>query len=778
MASLSGSGVFVHVDGVVQGVGFRPFVFALAARWKLHGWVCNTSAGVDIELDGEKQILEAFVKALTEEAPPLAQIDQVHIVWQTPKGFERFEIVHSQAIPDAFQPISPDVNVCEDCLHELFDKSDRRYRYPFINCTNCGPRFTIIKDVPYDRPNTTMADFPLCEDCEAEYENPLNRRFHAQPVACDVCGPEIWLEEHGVVVAQRDEAMQQTRTLLKEGKIVAIKGLGGFHLACDATNETAVKNLRKRKHRLHKPFAIMSFNITNVKKICAVSGQEEALLVSCERPIVLLDQKKEHLIAPSVAPRQQTMGVMLPYTPLHYLLMAPDDDFSLALVMTSGNLSEEPIATLDDDARQRLGKIADVFLMHNRPIQTRCDDSVMRVFERTQPKKKEQVIYPIRRGRGYAPYPVGLPWQASSVLAVGGELKNTFCLTKENYAFMSHHIGDLENAETLAAFEESVRHYESLFRIQPEAIVCDMHPGYLSTTYAERRAKDEGLPLLKVQHHHAHVAAVMAENGLDSDAKVIGVSFDGTGFGTDGTIWGGEFLIADYSGFERAFHLETVPMVGADLAVRQPWRLAHAWMKKFSISERDSLAPYSFLKSEKNGEMLFQAVDHQLSNGLNSVETSSVGRLFDAVSSLIGVCQTVHYEGQAAIELENLIDYHGVYDIGYGFELFDGQIGLRSFFEGILSDLKNDVEKAEISAKFHNSLAEMVLQVCLQLREKTTLNQVALSGGVWQNRSLLRYTLDRLEKEKFDVLLHRKVPTNDGGIALGQAVIVQHKLQK
>ncbi len=771
MTSLADSGVFVHVDGVVQGVGFRPFVFALAKRWALVGWVCNTSAGVDIELDGSKDDLQAFVKALEAEAPPLAQIDAVKVAWQSPKGFERFEIVHSQAIPNAFQPISPDVCVCEDCLRELFDAEDRRYRYPFINCTNCGPRFTIIRDIPYDRPNTTMAAFPLCEACAAEYEDPLNRRFHAQPVACEKCGPEVWLCVGEDVVARRDDAILAARRLLKEGKIVAVKGLGGFHLACDATNEGAVARLRKRKHRLVKPFALMVNDISIVKNICEVSEAEEALLTSRERPIVLLDQLAENAIAKSVAPGQLTMGVMLPYTPLHYLLLEAGDGFPMALVMTSGNLSEEPIATMNQEAQARLGEIADAFLMHNRPIETRCDDSVMRIFEKK--------TYPIRRGRGYAPYPVGLAWQGASVLATGGELKNTFCFTKENYAFMSHHIGDLENAETLDAFETSVGHYERLFRISPEALVCDLHPRYLSTRYAEKRAADDGLPLLKVQHHHAHVAACMAEHDVPAGEKVIGVSLDGTGYGTDGTIWGGEFLVADYARFERAFHLETMPMVGGDLAVKQPWRLAHAWLAKFGLKDVEDLPPYVYLKGLENGEMQLQAVGHQLRAGLNQIATSSMGRLFDAVSALMGVCQEVHYEGEAAIRLENQIRRGFVPKRGYGFALQeDGVIGLAPMFAEIVEDVRKGMAVSEMAAKFHWGVSEMVVAVCEDVRKAQGLEKVVLSGGVWQNRTLLGYTKEKLKNANFDVLLHGKVPTNDGGIALGQAVILQHIMKE
>ncbi len=528
-------GARIHITGIVQGVGFRPFVYNLATRLKLNGWVRNTSAGVDIEVDGEQDVLDVFVKALRDEAPPLSRIDELTASFRPANGFTAFDIFHSEVVEGAFQPISPDVAICDDCLRELFDPNDRRYRYPFINCTNCGPRFTIIKDIPYDRPQTTMAGFTLCPDCEKDYKDPTDRRFHAQPVACPVCGPRVWLEYSSNVEGQTsfssDDAILETRRLLADGKIVAVKGLGGFHLACDAMNANSVIELRNRKLRVDKPFALMMPNLETVEKHCIVSDAERELLQSTARPIVLLKRKLESNIAKEVAPNQDWIGVMLPYTPLHYLLFADSihpsrEAFILPpLVMTSGNISEEPIATDNNEARKRLSKLADAFLMHDRDIHVRCDDSVVRVFSEQSSVVSEKTdhwslfTYPLRRSRGYSPFPVKLPFNVPQLLAAGSELKNTFCITNGNYAFLSHHIGDMENYETLQSFEQGVEHFERLFRVKPVAIACDMHPNYLATRYALERAEREGLPTIAVQHHHAHVAACMAEHGLNEPSS-------------------------------------------------------------------------------------------------------------------------------------------------------------------------------------------------------------------------------------------------------------------
>ncbi|MCP4139711.1 MAG: carbamoyltransferase HypF [Chloroflexi bacterium] len=809
------SGLKIHINGVVQGVGFRPFVYGLATRFALNGWVKNTSAGVDIEVDGEKDVLDAFAKALRDEAPPLSRIDDFTVTPVIWAGFRSFDILHSQAVEGAFQPISPDFTICKDCLREVFDPADHRYRYPFINCTNCGPRFTIIKDIPYDRPKTTMATFPLCEICAKEYEDPLDRRFHAQPVACPDCGPHIWLESLNVEKLESsqdslithhssDEAILEAQNLLLSGKILAIKGLGGFHLACDATNAKAVSELRERKLRVDKPFALMMPDIEMVEQHCFLNDAERELLESIARPIVLLRRRPESSIAKEVAPEQDMLGVMLPYTPLHYLLFDENAEFD-ALVMTSANLSEEPIAYTNEDARERLSSLADAFLMHNRDIHIRCDDSVVRVFEKE--------IYPLRRSRGYAPFPVKLPWDVPPLLAAGAELKNTFCITNQNYAFMSHHIGNLENYETLQSFEQGVTHFEKLFRVKPEAIAYDLHPNYLATRYAIERAESENLPTFGIQHHHAHIAAVMAENGLSGEEKVLGVAFDGTGYGEDGHIWGGEFLVADYAGYERAAHLPYFPLAGGDAATKRPSRTALGLLYELGIDWDEYISPMQNLCSEER-----MALRVQLEKKINTPMTSSMGRLFDAAAALAGGRQSVNYEAQGAIEFEALADdfikpefarqfysrsnlaaKETAYPIGhtsarkdasrrvinrdnvefgsYSFCNEQAQIELRSGILSLLKDVHDNIPISTISAKFHNGIAEMVIKTCVSLREKSGINTVALSGGVWQNMFLLERTLAALRADNFEVLIHRRVPANDGGLALGQAAIAAWQLK-
>jgi len=759
-------GVRIHITGIVQGVGFRPFVYGLAKKLELNGWVRNTSAGVDIEVDGEQDILDDFVKALRDEAPPLSRIDELTASFQTPNGFCSFDIVHSEAVEGAFQPISPDVSICEDCLRELFDPSDRRYRYPFINCTNCGPRFTIIKDIPYDRPKTTMAPFPMCPHCEVEYTDPLDRRFHAQPVACPVCGPQVWLEQRDTGttrrLAEEDAAIQKVREMLADGKILAIKGLGGFHLACDATNHEAVIELRNRKLRVDKPFALMMPDIETVEQHCFVNEAEHELLQSGARPIVLLQRKPESPIAKECALGQDTLGVMLPYTPLHYLLLEKTENFPEALVMTSGNLSEEPIATDNEEARERLSSLADAFLMHDRDIHVHCDDSVVRVYDSD--------IYPIRRSRGYSPFPVKLPFEAPPLLAVGPELKNTFCITNKNYAFLSHHIGDMENYETLQSFEQGIEHFEKLFRVQPEAIAYDLHPNYLATRYALERAERENWEMIGIQHHHAHIAACMAEHGLDGSQPVIGLAFDGTGYGEDGAIWGGEVLVADYKSYERAFHLEYFPLPGGDAAIKKPARTVLALLWALGLDWDENLAPVAEFCAEDR-----TTLRTQLEKKINTPMTSSMGRLFDAAAALAGVRQSVNYEAQAAIEFEALADpdEHGA----YLFELNQTQVQVGCAIEALIADVLAGVPTPVISAKFHNGLAQVTLEICQNLRVVNNINEVTLSGGVWQNITLLRRTLSLLQKDGFVVYIHHQVPTNDGGLSLGQAAIAAARIK-
>lgn len=817
MPGLSGSfsiqnnnmqGLRVHITGIVQGVGFRPFVYNLATHLDLKGWVKNTSAGVEIEVDGEQDALDSFVRQLRDEAPTLSRIDEFSISFHPANGFHSFDILHSESVDGAFQPISPDVSICPDCLRELFDPDDRRYLYPFINCTNCGPRFTIIKDIPYDRPKTTMADFPMCPDCEREYKDPTDRRFHAQPVACPVCGPKVWIEMsnekrdmivggYSSLVARFSSldsgaSITETRRFLAEGKILAIKGLGGFHLACDATNTQAVTELRNRKLRVDKPFALMMPDIETIEQHCFVSDTERELLLSTARPIVLLKRKPESNIVEEVSPKQNWLGVMLPYTPLHYLLFddgpsTTDDEPSSivhrslsALVMTSGNLSEEPIATNNDDARQRLSKLADAFLIHDRDIHIRCDDSVVRIFddspltvdhgEAPSTVHSPLSIYPIRRSRGYSPFPVKLPSEVPPLLAAGSELKNTFCITNKNYAFLSHHIGDMENYETLKSFEMGVEHFEKLFRVKPEAIAYDLHPNYLATRYAFERAEHEGLPAISIQHHHAHVAACMAEHGLDGSRPIIGVSFDGTGYGEDGAIWGGEILIADYKSYQRAYHLEYFPLPGGDAAIKKPARTALALLWSLGLEWDERLDSVAEFRAEDQ-----VVLRTQLERKINTPMTSSMGRLFDVAAALVGVRQNVNYEGQAAIEFEALADSAEAGE--YSFGLDQDRIQVRGVVEALVKDVMAGVHISKISARFHNGLAGSVQEICLKIKSETGIDEVALSGGVWQNITLLGRTLSLLKSGGFRVYIHKKVPTNDGGLSLGQAVIAATRMR-
>lgn len=748
----------IHISGVVQGVGFRPFVYNLATRLGLSGWVLNSSSGVEIEASGPPAALEEFIARLRLDAPPLARIEQVTVTPLSPSLVPAgaFVIRHSEAQPDRFQPISPDIAICEDCLRELFDERDRRYRYPFINCTNCGPRFTIIRDIPYDRPNTTMAPFKMCAACQAEYDDPTNRRFHAQPNACPVCGPHVWFMGEGMELAG-EPALQAARRMLREGGVVAVKGLGGFHLACDATNDEAVARLRERKGRVGKPFAIMSFDLATVERYCELNDAERGLITSRQRPIVLLRRRADAPISPLVAPGNRYLGVMLPYTPLHYLLLEPSDGFPLALVMTSGNYAEEPIAIANEEALERLARLADGFLLHNRDIHARCDDSVTRVLSCTG---KE---LPVRRSRGYAPYPVHLPFRMPQVLAVGAELKNTFCLTREKYAFLSQHIGDVENYETLSFFEQMVEQLARTFRVTPEIVACDLHPAYLTGRYAREYAALTSCPLHQVQHHHAHIAACMAEYGLTGERPVIGVAFDGTGYGSDGAIWGGEFMIADYVSFRRIAHLKYMPLPGGDAAIRRPYCTALAYLWAAGVSWDEDLPPVKAAPAPERAVLA-----RQLERALNTVPTSSMGRLFDAVSALAGVRQEITYEAQAAIELEMTVD-EGVEE-AYPFEPGE-EIDTAPCIRAVVADVRAGVPASVIAAKLHNGVALMIGAVCRRLRQEFGLNEVALSGGVFQNVTLTEKALALLERDGFTVYVHRLVPPNDACISLGQAVI-------
>ena len=772
-------GLRLHVSGVVQGVGFRPFVYGLAARYALTGWVCNTGGGVDLELNGDPSCLQQFRRALQTEAPPLAQIEAVDARACVANGYERFEIRPSLPArrPEAVQPVSPDVSLCDDCRRELLDPSDRRYRYPFINCTNCGPRYTIITAMPYDRPATTMAHFPLCAQCAAEYADPLDRRFHAQPVACPLCGPNIWLEQDDGAgrlqpVAYREEALQAARRLLAQGSILALKGLGGFHLACDATDNQAVHELRRRKQRPHKPLALMMPDLAAVAHHCLLDPAAEALLLSGERPIVLLPARRDSPLTAACAPGQQTLGVMLPYTPLHLLLLERASGFPDALIMTSGNRCAEPIVFDDEQARALLAPLADALLLHDRPIHAPCDDSVVSLIS----DGSQSSLYPLRRARGYAPQPIHLPRAVPDLLAVGAEQKNTFCLARGRHAFLSPHVGDLQNMETLQAFERGVARLQALFGIQPRLLAHDLHPDYLSTRYALARAAREGLPALAVQHHHAHLAALMAEHGLGGENPVLGVIFDGAGYGSDGAIWGGEFLVADYAGFRRPYHLASAPLPGGDLAVRQPWRHALSWLAQAGLPWDEDLPPLQHGRAQSvRGIDALPVLQQQLARSVNCPQTTSMGRLFDAVAALAGVRQQVTYEGQAAIELEALVD--PTCRESYEFALQGSNVDPAPLLQALVADLRHGLALPILAARFHNGVARMVLDICCRLRAATGLDEVALAGGVWQNRTLLQKTRSLLAAGGFTVYVHRRVPANDGGLALGQAMIAAHSLQ-
>lgn len=750
--------VRINVRGVVQGVGFRPFIYQLAAGHKLKGWVCNTSGDVSIEVEGAIEDIECFLLELREKAPPQSRVNNITVSRGIPAGHGTFKIRESVSEEGEYQLVSPDIATCPDCIREIFDPADRRYRYPFTNCTNCGPRFTIISDIPYDRPMTTMRSFKMCPKCHAEYDNPLDRRFQAQPNACPVCGPQLELVDNNRSKVVCDDIIAQVSRLLKSGKIVAVKGLGGFLLACDATSEKAVGILRKRKNRPAKPLAVMVASIEEARQHCLISNEEAGLLASPGSPIVLMRRRAGSTIAAAVAPGLDYLGVMIPYTPLHHLLLR---ETGLPLVMTSGNISEEPIAGDNDEALIRLSGIADYFLMHDRDIYARYDDSVM-IVEKSAPRS-------VRRARGFAPYPVHLPHPVKQVLGCGAEEKNTFCLTRDNYAFVSQHIGDMENMETLESYTEAIELYRRLFRTVPEIIAYDMHPEYLSTKYArEILAADSSLTGIPVQHHHAHIASCMADNSLEE--RVVGVSFDGTGYGTDGHIWGGEFLIAGYREFERAAHLEYLPLPGGPLAIKKPYRTAISYLLALGIELDRQL---TFLKNVDPGEI--DIIRSQIEKGVNAPLTSSMGRLFDAVSALIGVRGVIEYEAQAAIDLETLASKAPGESAHYPFPIAkQGDIKIikvHDLFTAIVNDLHNHTPRPRIAARFHNTVARMVLETCQKISPGTGNKNVALSGGVFQNRLLFREAIALLEEAGFKVYTHRQVPCNDGGISLGQVMV-------
>jgi hydrogenase maturation protein HypF len=735
--------VRARVEGTVQGVGFRPFVHRLAGELDLAGWVLNDERGVLLEVEGEAGSVDSFMRRLADETPPLAAVENVTAEELAATGERGFAIVASERGGPADAPVSPDSATCQDCLRELFDPADRRFRYPFINCTNCGPRFTIVHGVPYDRPLTTMAGFEMCEACRAEYEDPSDRRFHAQPNACPVCGPSLSAPLSTVVDA------------LLDGAVVAVKGLGGYHLACRCDDETAVAALRARKHREDKPFALMAADLGAARSLVEMAPAEEELLVGRARPIVIARRRPGAAVARSVAPGSPDLGVMLPYTPLHHLLL---DDVGRPLVMTSGNVSDEPIAYEDDDAIERLRGIADLFLVHDRAIHMRTDDSVVRATGRGP--------LMLRRSRGYVPDSTALPVEAARpLLACGAELKSTFCVAKGRRAWVSHHIGDLENWETLRSFREGIAHFERLFAVEPEVVAHDLHPDYLSTKDALER---EGVDHLAVQHHHAHLAACLAEHGRRGPA--VGAIFDGTGYGPDRTVWGGELLVGGLAGFERAGWLWPVRLPGGAKAIEEPWRMACAWL----VAAHDDPSPPRTLDIEPSR---WSAVTDLARSGLASPVTTSMGRLFDAVAALCGVRAIVNYEGQAAAELEGIADRaeRGAYPLPLVSAeppaAHDAALVLdaRETVLAVLGDLP--AGPALVSARFHNAVAATTAAACARVADSRGLDTVVLSGGVFQNRLLLERTAAALEDDGLRVLVPERLPPNDGGISYGQAAV-------
>lgn len=761
-----------EVRGVVQGVGFRPFVYRLAAEEGLAGFIGNDTGGVTIEVEGPATSIEAFRARLLSQAPPLSRIDSVTALEIPPRGEDGFRIVSSEVHGQVSTGIPADAATCADCLRELLDPADRRYRYPFLNCTNCGPRFTITRQIPYDRPQTSMAGFKMCASCQAEYDDPANRRFHAQPNACPVCGPRLWLANAaGAEIPAADPVAACIHRLL-EGGIVAIKGIGGFHLSVDATNEAAVQRLRQRKHRYGKPLAVMVRDLAAARELCELAPEEQALLMTPARPIVLAQARELSGIAPSVAPGLPWLGVFLPYAPLQHLLFA--DSGVRALVMTSANLSEEPIAIDNDEARARLGQIADVFLMHDREILQRCDDSVAALVDGAP-----QLI---RRARGFVPLGIPLPIESPPLLAVGGHLKSVFTLARGKFAYQSQHLGDLENLSGLDFFRESLAHLMHTFEIEPQFVVHDLHPGYLSTSWAREWAAERRLPLIAVQHHHAHIAACIAEHNLLG--PVIGLSLDGTGYGTDGKIWGGEVLIARLDGadpgsFERFAHLDYAPMPGGEKAIREPWRMAFAHLLAAGFSGDEAMQLTG--ASAQEARLLSRMIER----GLNTPHTSSLGRLFDAVAAIVLKRRMVDYEAQAAIELEGMCaaeplqldreDYVLELSRERPFTLRTGRL-----FRAVGDDLSRGVSRERIGSNFHAGVAEGFVKAAMRARDETGIGRVAMSGGCLHNRRLAAILRSRLREENFSVYGHRQVSPGDGGLSYGQAVVaaaIQRKLK-
>jgi hydrogenase maturation protein HypF len=746
----------VCAHGVVQGVGFRPFVYTTAAALGLSGSVRNDSSGAIIEIEGDPADIDEFLARLGNRPPPLAVIESIDIQDIPIAGGTGFEIADTSRSDGGRTLASPDVAMCTDCAEEQRDRSNRRYRHPFVNCTNCGPRFTIIGSLPYDRATTTMAAFAMCAECAREYGDPSDRRFHAQPVCCPNCGPTLRYQDHQGHVTQGEAGLSQARRLLRDGGILAVKGIGGYHLACDAADDYAVAELRRRKRRGDKPFALMVPDLATARRIAAVDDASARVLSGPQRPIVLMPRLPSARVAISVAPHNPDLGIMLAYTPLHILLfgLPGDEPGPSALVMTSGNLGGEPICFTDADALRRLSCLADGWLMHNRAILVPCDDSVVRVLD--------GVELPIRRSRGYAPLPVALPVPVPPTLAVGADLKNTLAVAEGKYAWLSQHIGDMDDLATLSAFGAAERHLRALTGVSPEVVVADAHPLYRSTAWAHRNAGDR--QLRSVQHHHAHIAAVMAEHGMDGSQRVLGFAFDGTGYGPDGAVWGGEVLLADYKGYQRMARLKYVPLAGGDISVLRPYRMALSHLWAAGLGWDADLPPVQACPADEG-----RVLTHQLETGLGCAPTSSMGRLFDAVSALVGVRQVVAYEAQAAIELEGLSRDADAGAARYAFDVtanLPAQVDPAPVLAAVIADLRAGLPAGVIGARFHRAVAELIVE--LAAAEAAAAQTIALSGGVFQNALLLRLAMAGLRDRGFEVITHQCVPPNDGGIALGQ----------
>ncbi len=744
------AGYQIKIQGIVQGVGFRPFVYRLAQELELNGWVLNSSAGVTVVIEGEEYQLQEFARRVVAEAPPLAVIRNCEVHQTEVEGFQDFSIRASNAEEDTLVMVSPDIAICSDCRQEVRDPGDRRYGYPFTNCTNCGPRFTIIKDLPYDRDKTTMAVFPMCDECRDEYENPLHRRFHAQPNACPVCGPHTTLVDR-----QGNPVQTSPAELLRQGYIIAVKGLGAFHLAVDATQSKAVKTLRTRKKRDAKPFAVMARDFEIAEKYCVINPVEKKWLTSPQAPIVIMKTKESAGLSIELHPGLDTLGVMLPYTPLHYLLF--DDELEL-LVMTSANISDEPLIIDNQEAMAKLNDVADYFLIHNRDIFNPCDDSVMTVTPLAMPQW-------IRRARGMVPMGITLPRMSRPVLAVGGEMKNTFCITRQGEAFLSQHWGDLNHYGNYIKFQQGIERFKRMLDVEPEIIAHDLHPDYQATRWARQQTK---LPLVPVQHHHAHLAAAMAENGLEEE--VLGLICDGTGWGSDGAVWGGEILRGDYRQFDRLGHLKYVPLPGGDLTARKPYRMALVYLLEALGEGGVGLAEKSLpaLGSEERNLLV-----DRWRQGKHEIKTSSCGRIFDAVAAILGICDINNYEGQAAMELETAAG-PGTYE-PYGYQLEKSEAGwemnVLPMWPDIIRDLSKGISREVISAQFHWTMVKMFADMLDKVRGESRINKVVLSGGVFHNQIILLELTRQLSKQGFEVFQHQLVPPGDGGIALGQAII-------